>query len=194
MNTSLRIVVADDDPAMCEYMQTTLTLLGHQVVGIANSGQELVQQCRQLKPKLVITDLKMPEMDGLEAIKAIGNTLPIAFILVSAHHDSDTIARALDQQVLAYLVKPIKRADLETAIAVTMRRFAEFQALFQQTDSLRQSLEDRKTIEKAKGVLMQRAGIDEPDAFKRLQKMASDNNWKLAEAAKYLLATDQALQ
>lgn len=194
MNNSLRIAVADDEPEMREYLESTLILLGHQVVAVAKTGRELVERCRAMRPNLVITDIRMPEMDGLDAIHEIAGSMSIPVILVSAHHDPDAVARALDNQVLAYLVKPIKQADLETAIAVAIRRFREFQALGRQTDSLRQALEDRKLIERAKGILMQRTGIDEPAAFARLQKLASDHNWKLAEAARSLLASDAALR
>lgn len=194
MNHSLRIAVADDEPEMREYFESTLAVLGHQVVALAKNGRELVERCLAIRPGLVITDIKMPDMDGLDAIKAIGSSMSVPVILVSAHNDPEMIARALDNQVLAYLVKPIKQADLETAIAVAMRRFREFEALNRQTDSLRQALDDRKLIERAKGLLMQRAGLDEPAAFARLQKLASDNNWKLAEAAQGLLASDDAFR
>ncbi len=192
MNKSLRITVADDEPEMREYFESTLAVLGHQVVAAATSGRELIELCQATKPDLVITDIKMPDMDGLDAAHEIGSGMSIPCIIVSAHHDPEFIARAQDNQVLAYLVKPIKQADLETAIALAMRRYREFQALFRQADSLRQALEDRKLIERAKGLLMQRAGLDEPAAFARLQKLASDNNWKLAQAALSLLASDAA--
>ncbi len=194
MNNSLRIAVADDEAEMREYLESTLALLGHQVVAVVKTGCELVERCQAMRPNLVITDIRMPDMDGLDAIHEIGGSMSIPVIIVSAHHDPEAVARALDNQVLAYLVKPIKQADLETAIAVAIRRFREFQALGRQTDSLRQALEDRKLIERAKGILMQRTGIDEPAAFTRLQKLASDNNWKLAEAARSLLASDAALR
>jgi response regulator NasT len=194
MNSSLRIAVADDEPEMREYFENTLTVLGHKVVAVAKDGRELVEHCRAMRPGLVITDIKMPDMDGLNAIKEISSSMSVPIILVSAHHAPEMIAQALDNQVLAYLVKPIKQADLETAIAVAMRRYREFQALHQQTDSLRQALEDRKLIERAKGLLMQHTGLDEPAAFTRLQKLASDNNWKLAAAARSLLASEEALR
>jgi response regulator NasT len=194
MNNSLRIAVADDEAEMREYLESTLALLGHQVVAVVKTGCELIERCQAMRPNLVITDIRMPDMDGLDAIHEIGGSMSIPVIIVSAHHDPEAVARALDNQVLAYLVKPIKQADLETAIAVAIRRFREFQALGRQTDSLRQALEDRKLIERAKGILMQRTGIDEPAAFTRLQKLASDNNWKLAEAARSLLASDAALR
>ena len=193
MTGPLRIAVADDEPEMLEYFESTLTVLGHHVVVLARNGRELVEGCRAQKPDLVVADIKMPVMDGLDAARQIAQHGPIPVILVSAHHDPDFITRALDNQVLAYLVKPIKQADLETAVALAMRRFHELQALCQQADSLRQALNDRKVIERAKGVLMRRTGLDEQAAFTRLQKLASDHNWKLAQAAQNLLATESVL-
>ena len=194
MTRSLRIIAADDEPEMREYLESTLRVLGHEVVAVAKCGRELIEACRTGNPDLVITDIRMPKMDGLAAIEEISKSMSLPIILVSAHHDDATVAQALNQQALAYLVKPVKQADIETAIAVAMRRFGEFQALFNQTDSLRQALEDRKLIERAKGLLMKRSELDEPTAFARLQKLASDNNWKLAEAAKLLLASEEALR
>src|SRR5258708_11256346 len=104
----------------------------------------------------------MPDMDGLEAAVALYDDTAIPVILVSAYHDAELIARAEADHILAYLVKPIKTADLEPAIGLAMRRFAQFQALRQETTDLRQALADRKIIERAKGTLMKRAGLDEP--------------------------------
>jgi len=197
MNThpqALRIVAADDEPEMREYLHSTLQHLGHEVVALAKCGSELIQACRDHQPDLVITDIKMPKVDGLAAVKEIGQTMSIPIVLVSAHHETEIVAEALERQVLAYLVKPIKQADLETAIAIAIRRFQEFQALIDETACLRQALEDRKLIEQAKGLLMKHSEIDEPAAFKRLQTFASNNNWKLAQAAKNLLASEQAMR
>ena len=111
---------------------------------------------------------------------------------MSAYHDPELIRRAEADHVLAYLVKPIKQADLEPAIAIAMRRFEQFQALRKEAADLRQALEDRKMIEKAKGILMKKAGLDEADAFRRLQKLASDKNQKLVEIARMILTAEEA--
>jgi len=95
---------------------------------------------------------------------------------------------------MAYLIKPIKQADLETAIALAMRRFEQFQALRKEAGDLRQALEDRKVIERAKGVLMRWSGLDEAEAFRRLQRTASDRNLKLVEVARMLLVAEEATQ
>lgn len=193
MTRSLRIVVADDEPEMREYFQDTLTVLGHEVVGAAENGSALVELCRSAQPDLAITDIKMPDMDGIEAAIKIRDDAPIPVILVSAYYDPDLIQRALQDHVLAYLVKPIKQADLETAIALAMRRFQEFQALHQQAADLRQALDDRKVIERAKGILMKRAELSEPDAFRRLQKLSNDKNQKLIDIAKMIVTAEEAM-
>lgn len=192
MNRPLRIAVADDEPDMQDYFRTILPQLGYTVVAVAGTGRELVEQCRATRPDLVITDIKMPDMDGIEAARQIYRDGPMPVILVSAYHDAEVVRRAEAEHVLAYLVKPIKQADLEPAITIAMRRFEQFQALHKEATDLKQALEDRKTIEKAKGVLMKRAGLDETDAFRRLQKLASDKNQKLVAIARMILTAEEA--
>lgn len=192
MTQPLRIAVADDEPLMRRWYENTLTKLGHQVVVSASNGEEVVQQCRREKPDLLISDIEMPNMDGLAAAEKIREDVPIPIILVSAHHDPQFVDRALQSHVLAFLVKPIKQPDLETAITLVMRRFHEFRVLEQQADNLTKTLEDRKLIERAKGILMQRVGLDEPAAFKRLQKISQDKNQKLVDAARTIIDAEQA--
>jgi two-component system, response regulator PdtaR len=193
MTRSLKVVVADDERDMRDYFQQILPLLGHQVVGVAETGKELVALCAKTHPDLVITDIKMPDMDGIDASMQICRNAPIPVILVSAYHDPEFIRRAEADHILAYLVKPIKQADLEPAIGIAMRRFEQFQALRKETTDLKQALEDRKVIEKAKGILMKKTGLDEHDAFRRLQKLASDKNRKLIEIAQIILTAEEAL-
>ena len=192
MTQPLRIAVADDEPDMQDYFRTILPRMGHEVVAVAGTGRELVEQCRAQRPDLVITDIKMPDMDGIDAATQIYRDGPIPVILVSAYHDPGLIRRAEADHIMAYLVKPVKQADLEPAIALAMRRFEQFQALRKETADLKQALEDRKTIEKAKGILMKKANLDENDAFRRLQRLASDKNKKLVEIAKIFLTAEEA--
>src|SRR5436305_1030209 len=123
MTKPLRIVVADDEPDMRDYFKKILPRLGHRVLGAAENGKELVAQCLTLQPDLVITDIKMPEMDGIDAAVSIYQHRPIPVILVSAHHDAALIKRAEMDHVMGYLVKPIKQPDLEPVIALAVRRF-----------------------------------------------------------------------
>lgn len=194
MNESLRIAVADDEADMRDFFEKMLRALGHQVVSVAETGRELVEHCRTQEPDLVITDVKMPDMDGIEAAQTICRERPLPVILVSAYHDSELIARAEVDHVLAYLVKPIGQAQLQPAISLAIRRFNELQALRQEAADLRQALADRKLIERAKGLLTKLTGIDEPTAFRRLQELAADRNQKLVQAAQSVLALEKALQ
>jgi response regulator NasT len=194
MSTSLRIAVADDEPRMRDYYSEVLPLLGHVVVCAAETGRELVTVCKEARPDLIITDVKMPDMDGIDAVFEIARGNPIPVILVSAYHEQELLERANREQFLAYLVKPIKQADLEAAIFIVMQRSQQFQSLRKEAGELKQALEDRKLIERAKGLLMKKAGVDEPEAFRRLQKLARDQNQKLAVVARVVLGTEEALR
>ncbi|MDA1048941.1 MAG: response regulator [Planctomycetota bacterium] len=192
MEPRLRIAVADDEPDMREYFEKILPRLGHEVVSIAETGRQLVEHCAALNPDLVITDIKMPDMDGIEAATAIYQKQAVPVILVSAFHNRELIERAESNHIMAYLVKPIKQADLEPAIGLACKRFEQFEALRRETADLRQALEDRKIVERAKGILMQRTGLDEQSAFKRLQRLASDKNLRMAEISRTILLADEA--
>jgi response regulator NasT len=164
------------------------------VICAAQTGQELVRFCQETRPDLVVADIKMPDLDGIDAIREIGRNEPIPAILVSAYHDPELIERIKTEQVLAYLVKPIKQADLEVVIGLAMQRFDQFQTLRKEAGELRQALADRKVIERAKGILMKRAGLDEDVAFRRLIKLARDHNRRIVDAAQVILQAEEALQ
>jgi response regulator NasT len=194
MNERLRLAVADDEPDMQEYFEKMLPRMGHELVSVAENGRQLVEHCEALAPDLVITDIKMPEMDGIEAASQICRKRPVPIILVSAYHDRDLIDRAGNENIMAYLVKPVKQSDLEPAIALAVRRFQQFEAVRKEAADLRQALEDRKLVERAKGVLMKKAGLDEQAAFQRLQRLASERNQKMAEIARMILLAAEAFE
>ena len=129
MTPSLRIVVADDEPDMRDYFRKILPRLGHTVVAAAETGNDLIAQCRTHRPDIVITDIKMPDLDGIDAATKLYAERPIPVILVSAYSDANLLGRAEADHILAYLVKPIKQADLEPAIGLAWRRFEQFEAL-----------------------------------------------------------------
>jgi AmiR/NasT family two-component response regulator len=194
MKQELRIAVADDESLIRRYFQKVLPDMGHEVVAVADNGKDLVEQCRRVTPDLVVSDIRMPEMDGIEAALAIYQHAPTPIVLVSAFHDDDLIARAAASHVMAYLIKPVNRGDLETAIAIAYRRFQRIVSLEQESAQLRQSLEDRKTIEKAKGLLMKVMGKGEEEAFRSMQKMAGQRNMKLVELARHILESEAVLE
>ena len=117
----LRIVVADDEDFMRKYLQTVLPRLGHQVVGIAQTGRELLEMCQNVHPDLIITDVNMPDMDGLEAAIAIYSIKPTPIIVISGFYGPKVIQRTIDAHVMAYLVKPIKQFDLQPVIALALQ-------------------------------------------------------------------------
>jgi two-component system, response regulator PdtaR len=190
----LRIAVADDDRDVRQFFEELLSRLGYEVVAVAESGRQLVERCGSTRPDLVITDIKMPDLDGIAAAVEVNREGPVPVILVTAHHDTELLARAGEDHIMAYLSKPAKPVDLQAAVSLAMLRFGHFQALRAEAASLRQALEDRKVVERAKGILMKRLRLDETEAFRRLRKRAADNNRKLAEVAQTVLTADEVFQ
>lgn len=191
MSRSLRIAIADDELDVREYFHSVLEELGHQVVALAKTGRQLVDQCLQSRPDLVLTDIRMPDMDGLMAAEEIYRQHPTPVILVSAHENQDLIDRAEAGHVMGYLVKPIKKSDLEPAIRLAVRRFEQFQSWQQEANDLKQALEDRKLVERAKGVVIKRLHLNEEEAFARMRKLASRGNHKLVAMAQIVLKADE---
>ena len=184
----LRIAIADDDSRERVAIKTMLERLGHRVVGQAGNGEQLIDTVATQKPDLVVTDLHMPVMDGLQAADAIAHRHPTPVVLMSASHEPQDVAQALQRNhVLGYLVKPFASGMLDGVIRLACGLFRRFRGLEGKLSALQQVLEDRKTIEKAKGVLMKGSGIDEPEAHRRLQKMASATNQKLVDLARAIV-------
>lgn len=191
--TRLRVAVADDEPEVLATVVKMLESLGHEVTCTAATGRELVNHCLTGNIDLVMTDIRMPDMDGLEAAAVIYEKVRTPIILLSGHCDKELIERAEENHVFAYLMKPITSMQLEPAIALATRRFEELQAMEHEANDLRQALADRKTIERAKGLIMKHLNLDEQEAFRKLQKLASSKNKKLIEIAEMVLTTAEAL-
>jgi response regulator NasT len=191
---TLRVAVADDEPDVQQFFQELLPRLGHQVVATAETGRQLVERCRETRPDLVITDIKMPDIDGIDAAAAVNQDAPVPVILVTGHHEAAHLARAGAEHIMAYLSKPAKAVDLQAAISLAMLRFDHFRALREEAASLRQALEDRKLVERSKGIVIKRLQVDEPEAFRKLRKLASDGNRKLVEVARSIISADEVFQ
>jgi response regulator NasT len=188
--TALRIAVADDERDMRQFLQELLGRLGHQVIAVAERGHQLIDQCRGLNPDLVVTDIKMPDMDGIDAVAEINRIREVPVILISGHQEEELLHRSGAEYIMAYLLKPVKPADLHAAITLAVVRFEQYQRVRAEAAGLRQALEDRKLIERAKGILMQRLGFTEPDAYRRMRRLASQRNWKLTELATRVIESD----
>jgi response regulator NasT len=185
---SLRIAVADDEPDTRQFLQEVLGHLGHEVT-TAFDGNQLLESCRKQPPDLIITDIRMPHLDGSHAAAQANRELPVPVILITGHPEADFL-QAEAGYVMACLVKPIKAPDLIAAINLATRRFDQFQQLSREAAGLRAALEDRKLIERAKGAVMKRLRVDEEEAFRRLQRLASARNSKMSEVARQILSAD----
>ncbi len=190
LSQSLRILIAEDEFLVLMATKSYVERLGHEVVGVATDGENAVELALEKKPDLVIMDINMPNLDGIDAIRKINETLFIPSIIVSGYHDEKLINRATDEGVLYYLLKPIDIEELKIAINISQAKFEEFKKLQDELQSTKNALEARKHIEKAKGIIMDRMNLKEPEAMKRLQKMSRDKNKKLVVIAKELIEAD----
>lgn len=189
----LRILIADDESIRVLSLRVQLQNLGYQVVGEASNGREAVELARRLMPDLIIMDIKMPVMDGIEAAEIITREHPVPIILLTAYSEAELARRAAETNISAYLMKPVSEDDLLPAITLAMTRFRQFQALRQEVESLREALEARKLVERAKGILMRRLNLTEEEAFRRMQRRSQDLNKKLSEVAEAIILADKML-
>jgi two-component system, response regulator PdtaR len=187
----LRVLIADDESIRLLSLSSQLAALGHAVVAEATRGDEAVQLAERHQPDLAILDIKMPLMDGIEAAERITQARPIPIILLTAYSEAQLVERAARANISAYLMKPVAEEDLLPAIALALTRFREFESLRREVADLREALEARVVVEKAKGILMRRLDLSEDDAFKRLQKQSQDTNRKLTEVAGAIVMADR---
>jgi AmiR/NasT family two-component response regulator len=192
MVSSLRVLIADDEPIIRMDLRQMLESLGHRVVAEASDGSAALQQGRELKPDVAILDIKMPgEIDGIEVARALLADRIAPTVLLTAHSEGDLVARAKEAGVFAYLVKPFKEADLDPAMEVAISRYGEFAAVSAEAHELRETLETRKLIERAKGILMDRHGMKEQDAFRRIQVQSMNTRKTMREIAQAIIIASE---
>jgi response regulator NasT len=184
---SLRVLIADDEAMIRLGLRTMLEEMGHQVVGMATDGPSAVRLADKEKPDLAILDIKMPDMDGLEVAEAITAKRRIPILMLTAYSDRELVERAAKLAVLAYLVKPVKEADLSSAIELATARFEEWQALEQEAADLKDALATREVVGRAKEILMQRDGLTEREAFLSIQRRSRNSRKTMREVAKAIL-------
>ena len=186
-----RVIIADDESLIRMDLREMLTNLGYLVVGEVADGRSAVNQARELRPDIVIMDIKMPDMDGIEAAKILTEERISPVVLLSAYSQRDLVERAREAGVTAYLVKPYREEDLTPAIEVALARFREFQELQKQVIDLQQALETRKLVDRAKGILMDKQGLSEAEAFRKIQKMSMDNRKPMRDVAEAIILAHQ---
>jgi two-component system, response regulator PdtaR len=188
--TKRRIVIAEDEPLARLDLGQMLENLGHEVVGQAGDGKTAVELARELNPDLVIMDIRMPgEIDGLGAASLLAEEKVAPVLLMSAYNDPEYIERAREAGVMAYLVKPYNENQLTPAIEVALARFGEFTQLQKELGSTKDALMTRKIVERAKGVLMDTAGLKESEAFHRIQRLSMNSRKSMREVAEAILLT-----
>jgi response regulator NasT len=189
-----RVIIADDESLIRMDLREMLTNLGYLVVGEVADGRSAVNQARELRPDVVIMDIKMPDMDGIEAAKILTEERIAPVVLLSAYSQRDLVQRARDAGVVAYLVKPYREEELSPAIEVALARFAEFKDLQKQVSDLQEALETRKLVDRAKGILMDKQGLTEAEAFRKIQKMSMDNRKPMKDVAEAIILAHQVGQ
>lgn len=180
---SYRILIAEDEFLLANNLKTLVESLNHQVVGIADDGEKAISLANTLTPDLILMDIKLPKVDGITAARMIAQQCQIPIIIISAFSDRSYIEGATEAGVMTYLVKPVSLGDLQAVIDLTMARYRELLALRQEVGDLKNALEQRKIIERAKGILMDRGHISEGEAFRRLQHKSQQENRPMIEIA-----------
>jgi AmiR/NasT family two-component response regulator len=186
-----RVIIADDESLIRMDLREMLTNLGYLVVGEAGDGRSALSQARELRPDIVVMDIKMPDMDGIEAAKILTEERVAPVLLLSAYSQTDLVQRAQKAGVAGYLVKPLRESDLAPAIEVALARFSEFRAMEREVSSLQEALETRKAVERAKGILMDTQGLSETEAFRRIQKMSMNNRKSMRTVADAIILAHQ---
>jgi response regulator NasT len=184
---NLRIVVADNESIIRMDLRELLEEAGHTVVGEATDGVKAVDLARRHRPDLVIMDIKMPEMDGITAAKIISNEKLAPVLLLTAFSQKDIVEKAKDSGVLAYLVKPVKEVNLFPAMEIAISRFQEFAELERELEDVKNSLETRKILDRAKGILMDAYNLSENEAYRRIQQYSMSKRKSIREVAEAIV-------
>jgi two-component system, response regulator PdtaR len=185
----MRVLIAEDETIIRLDLRKLLEEAGHEVCAEARDGAEAVALAREQDPELAILDVKMPRLDGIEAARRMLEERPIPIVMLTAYGQNELVARAVEAGVYGYLVKPFRETDLLPAIATARARHEELSALREEADSLAEALSARKAIERAKGILMEKDGLTEQEAFERLRRASQLSGKPLKVVADALVAT-----
>lgn len=182
-----RIAVVDDNPTERLVLKGFIEDAGFTLVAEGTDGTQALALCRLHSPDLLIMDVKMPGKDGIEAAEEIGRLCPTPIVLLTGCDDDETIRRAAEAGVMAYLMKPVRGEEIAPSVELAISRFSEFTALRKENEDLKNTLQARKLIEKAKGLLMEREGLSETESFTRIRKISMDKRKSMAEVAEVII-------
>jgi AmiR/NasT family two-component response regulator len=188
----MRVLIAEDETIIRLDLRTLLERAGFEVCAEARDGEEAVELARETQPEVAVLDVKMPRLDGIEAARRILDERPIPIVMLTAYGQEELVSRAIEAGVFGYLVKPFREQDLLPAIQTARARHEELAALREEAESLSEALAARKTIERAKGLLMEKEKLTEEEAFARLRKASQVSGRPLKVVAEAVVATFQA--
>jgi response regulator NasT len=180
----LRVLIAEDEALLVYSLRRQLEARGCQVVGIAGTGEAAVTLCKSERPEVILMDIRMPQMNGLEATRQIMEECPTCVVMLTANDSDDQVAEAEAAGATAYLVKPVNANQIMPAMEMARRKFEEMVGLHRELHELHETLAASRLIEKAKGLIMQRSGFNEMQALKRLQQLARQKKLPIAIVAK----------
>jgi len=185
----VRILIAEDETIIRLDVRTLLEKAGHEVVAEARDGEEAVALAAEHDPDLIVMDVRMPHLDGIEAARQISDRRPVPIVMLTAYAEEDLVTRASEAGAFAYLVKPFREVDLLPALNTARARFEELSALREEAADLAEALASRKAVERAKGILMRKDGIDEAEAFRRIRAASQKTGRTMRVVADALVAT-----
>ncbi|HEU0000814.1 MAG TPA: response regulator [Ktedonobacteraceae bacterium] len=186
-----RIIIADDETIQRMDLKEVLTKQGYLVIGEAGDGASAVNLAREVRPDLVIMDIRMPDMDGITAAETLTQEKIAPVLLLTAFGDQPLVERAKEAGVVNYIVKPLRESEVTPAIEVALARYSEFRLMEDKARTLSEQLETRKVVERAKGLLMEKQGLSEQEAFRKIQKASMNNRKSMREVAEAILLTNE---
>lgn len=184
----MRAVIADDEVLIRMYIREILENNGYEIAGEAEDGMDAVTVCREQRPDFVIMDINMPVMTGLEAARVIREESLAGFVVVlTAYRDKEIAEQAVDLDVMGYVVKPVDEDTLIPAVRIAEKKYLQLEKIRQEYNKTKETLSDRKYVDRAKGLIMERRNMTEKEAFSYIRKLSMDKGKTMAETAKILL-------
>jgi response regulator NasT len=183
----IRLIIADDESLIRMNLKETLIGLGYLVIGEAGDGVSVINLARELHPDLVLMDIKMPRLDGIQAARILTQEKIAPVLLITAFSDRELVERAKEAGVVNYIVKPFRDAELLPAIEIALARYQEFLEMEHEMDDLKEILDTRKLVERAKGILMDTQGLKEAEAFRKIQQLSMNTRKPMKEIAQAIL-------
>ena len=191
MKPHWRVLIVDDHAASRAAVAEAVTAQGGQVVGNGSRAEDVLRLVDTHRPDVVVLAVGLRDGDGVQAAREVMTVAACPVVLVTSHADAPVVARAVDAGVLGFLAKPVRAEELGPALDVAIHRFRDIETMRRENETLRRKLESRKLVERAKGILMRRLGLSEPEAFRRIQKTAMDTRRPMADVARTLLLTEE---